>query len=120
MPAAFRTKFHVKCFPFLAAGLALKLAVICSAQKSAAPENQGRHFPHTLQPLESLVISTVPAASHTDGQRRKDKAGTSTQFPEEHTMGRGKKKEEKKHFKPLLPAPEQMAFSHPSHPFDGK
>lgn len=105
MPAAFRTKFHVKCFPFLAAGLALKLAVICSAQKSAAPENQGRHFPHTLQPLESLVISTVPAASHTDGQRRKDRAGTSTQFPEEHTMGRGKKKEEKKTLQTAAPSP---------------
>lgn len=114
------SKSHVKCFPFFAAGFSLKPVVICSAQRAAAPAKQGRHFPHTLH-TAAPGVSTVLTASHTDAQGRKDGAGTSTQFPEEHTMGRGEEKgRKKKDFKPMLPAPEQMAFSHPSHPFDGK
>ena len=125
LPDAFEKTFRVKSSLRFDAELTLKLAVICNAQKSAATENQGRRFPNMLWPLKSLVISTVPAASHTGAQRRKDRGGTSMKFPEKHTKGRGKEKERKKEkkkkdFKLLLPAPEQMAFSHPSHPFDGK
>lgn len=86
------SKLHVKRFPFFAAGLALKLVVICSAQRAAAPENRaGTSHTHC-----SPWISTVLAASHTDAQGRKDGAGTSTQFPEERTMGRAEEKGRKK------------------------
>lgn len=86
------SKLHVKRFPFFAAGLALKLVVICSAQRAAAPENRaGTSHTHC-----SPWISTVLAASHTDAQRRKDGAGTSTQFPEERTIGRAEEKGRKK------------------------
>lgn len=85
----------MKCFLFFAAGLSLKPAVIYSAQKSAAPENQGRHFPHTQQPSEPLVIRcfthgcpekkrqsrdfhAIPRGTHNgEGKRKRKKKKTS-------------------------------------------
>lgn len=103
LPDAFEKEFHVKSSLYFDAELTLKLGVICNARKSVATENQGRQFSNMLQPLKSLVINTVAAASHTSAQRRKDSAGTSMKFPEKHTKGRGKEKERIKRLQ--TPAP---------------
>lgn len=82
-------------------------------QHSAAEDRQGSQLTRTEQPVESLAVSAEPGASHGVPREGKAEHGLSHNSGK-HTKGREEKN--KTDFKLLLPAPEQMASSHPSHP----